>query len=408
MNRWNQTLAAVLCAAVCINTTADAGMGNVVQNAKTPTEPSTPSSRGFKSDPKKELNSNRNKPRSRSVSPAKVTAKKKSSKRQAVKAKPVKNIKAKTQKVTAKRSRRNPVPNFTTITFDESDSSSIQVSPKCKRGKKGEKGSTGRRGKHGKKGKKGARGKKGKHGTTGATGPAGATGATGPMGTGATGPQGPQGPAGAGGTNGQDGAPGTNGINGANGATGPTGPRGPSGSGAGSTGVTGATGATGPTGATGATGASGAGSPNFAAFVAVAPTGGMTIAPSAAIPYTMTNESSPVGFTYNPLSGVATFTDAGDYLVLWGASFTQTGSLFALEQLHASSSTPFIWGILSSGTPVDASSGALQLMTSSASVITVAAGDSIHVINVTTNNLTLTSDPATHRSEAGFLVIKKL
>jgi hypothetical protein len=94
---------------------------------------------------------------------------------------------------------------------------------------------------------------------------------------------------------------------------------------------------------------------------------------------------------------------------MYGASFEETGSLFALAQDGLAINTT----VLSSGTPIDNTSPTfggplpLQLLNSSATIITASVGDTLGVVNVASGTAHLSSD-ITNTAINAYMVVKQL
>lgn len=173
-------------------------------------------------------------------------------------------------------------------------------------------------GKTGPKGPKGATGPAGVKGATGATGPAGtgggATGPIGPIGpTGATGPAGIPGLPGITGPTGLDGLPGIPGVTGPTGLPGLTGLIGPTGL----TGVDGMPGPTGPTGLTGLIGPTGATGLDGAVPILLAniPSSSPNVMTDVINTANSWNEEYDSTVAFNPVTGVFTAPETGNYLI---------------------------------------------------------------------------------------------
>jgi BclA C-terminal domain len=243
-------------------------------------------------------------------------------------------------------------------------------------------GAMGAQGPAGPTGAMGAQGPAGPIGATGAqgaTGPIGATGAQGATGPiGATGAQGATGPIGATGAQGAAGPIGATGAQGAAGPIGATGAQGP----AGPIGATGAQGPAGAVGATGATGAAGAQGPAgtvlaFADFYALMPSDNPTlVTPGAAVSFPNTAAASGSAIVQ---SNTTTFTlaTAGIYLFTFQASVTEAAQL-ALAQN----------GTTLAQSVVGRATGTSQLV--GTSMVTASAGDTLQVINPSSNPITIT------------------
>ena len=191
------------------------------------------------------------------------------------------------------------------------------VGPQGPRGCPGPTGPQGPRGFQGPPGPQGPRGFQGPPGPQGPIGPIGPQGPVGPQGPqGIQGPAGPAGPTGAQGPQGPIGPTGPAGLAGPTGPTGPIGPTGPGG-GAGATGPTGPIGPTGPTGPTGPAAL-------FSGLQAQLTAGTEVANGSPVLFNTVLSDLSP-NISYNPATGIATITAAGNYYVAWWVSTDGAG-----------------------------------------------------------------------------------
>jgi hypothetical protein len=243
-------------------------------------------------------------------------------------------------------------------------------------------GAMGAQGPAGPIGAAGAQGPAGPIGAAGAQGPAGPIGAAGAQGpAGPIGAMGAQGPAGPIGATGAQGAVGPIGATGAQGAVGPIGATGAQGA-VGPIGATGAQGPAGAVGATGATGATGAQGPAgmvlaFADFYALMPSDNPTlVTPGAAVSFPHAAAASGSAIVQ---SNTTTFTlaTAGIYLFTFQMSVTEAAQL-ALAQN----------GTTLAQSVVGRATGTSQLV--GTSMVTAAAGDSLQVINPSSNPITIT------------------
>jgi hypothetical protein len=219
------------------------------------------------------------------------------------------------------------------------------------------------------------------NGPTGPTGPTGQTGTTGPAGpTGLTGPTGPTG---------------TTGSTGLIGAVGNTGATGPAGLSSGATGPTGPTGSAGITGPTGSTGAAGVGVTDYI-YATAGGTGALNeqvVGLNKPVQYTPRTPVANIVYS----AGIFTIHDAGVYQVTFGGIWyptTNTGMADSGDPAFMSlqhNSSAFGAGVLSSVNNfiVTSNFGApnFKIWSSTSVFITLAANDTISVINSGTSDM---------------------
>lgn len=229
------------------------------------------------------------------------------------------------------------------------------------------------------------------------TGPAGPQGPQGPQGIqGIPGPPGglpgPTGPTGAPGSTGIQGIQGPQGAQGAPGPTGGPGPTGPTGP----AGLAGTTGPTGPQGIQGVQGTPG-GVPGYADFFALMPNDN-TATIAVGTPVSFPQSIFDSGIVTSTATGTLFIMNvAGVYLVNFQVSVSEPGQLMLRVN---GSEVP--------GSLVGRSTGTLQLV--GTSLLTLAVGDHVEVINPSENSTALTITPVaggTH-SVSAHLVFTKI